>query len=95
MMRRGPARVPEAERAVQARGQQHLVGHVERHVGEQHRGQGDDHAAVAELRAGLNHRGQAEDRALGGVEGHEEGSGTDAEDAARSRRFGRLRPGYG
>ena len=74
-----------AERAVQAGAHQHLVGHVERHVGEQHGEQGDDHAAVAQLGPGLDHLRQPEHRALGGVEGHEQRAERDAEHAGQDR----------
>ena len=44
-----------AERLLKALRQQHLIGHIERQIGEQHRNQRYEHAAVAELGAGLDH----------------------------------------
>ena len=57
---------------MQHAGQQHLIGDIEGHVGEQHGEQRDHDAAVAELGPRLDHLRQAEDRALRGVERHEQ-----------------------
>jgi hypothetical protein len=63
-----------AEGPVQPLRQQHLVGHVEGQVGEQHGEQCDDHAAEAELGARLNHLRQPQGGSLRRVQGHERGA---------------------
>ena len=81
----GDERCVPVKRSRESLREQHLVGHVESHIGEERRKRDDNDAGVAKLRSGLNHLRQAQLGTLRRVKRHEHRAHRDAEHGRKDR----------